>query len=102
MNLIFTKTLRDGRSAEIFFDGRSLYSSKINGVAAGSGHGITFRGPGIYSVGAVGLTAVEKNVAEAAADAIRLAPDYSQIRINGVSDARRSGEINKFAAGGVL
>lgn len=103
MEAIFTKTLKDGRDAVISFDGRSLYSARINGVDSGSGHGVAFiASRGFYAVGSIALTLEEKNAVEAAADAILLAADFSQVRINSVSDARRSGDINKFSHGGAL
>jgi hypothetical protein len=103
MKTIFTKTLKDGRNAEISFDGRSLYSATIDGAAAGSGHGVSFiTARGFYAVGSVALTVEEKNAVEAGADAIRLASDRSQSRINSVSDARHSGDINKFSCGGAV
>ena len=99
MTTIFTKTLRDGRTAEISFDGKSLYSAKINGVDAGSGHGVAFVASAkLYVVGKVALTEIEKNEVEAASSAIRI---VTPMVLNGaagsVAEVRRAGDINKFS-----
>lgn len=98
MKTIFTKTLADGRVAQIAFDGSSLYAATINGKPAGSGHGIAWiAARGFYAVGSVALTCAEHAAAAAAANAMRdMTPDNSQARINGVYEAIRSGDINKF------
>ena len=98
MKTILKKTLADGRVAEVSFDGRSLYAATISGKPAGSGHGIAWiAARGFYAVGSVALTCEEHAVAAAAANAMRdMTPDKSQARVNAVSEAIRSGDINKF------
>ena len=99
MKTIFTKTLKDGRSAEIQFDGLSLYVGLIEGAKTGSSHGLAYApSHGVYVVGKVGLTKDEAEKVTAAAEEIRnLTPmDRTEARYNMVSEARRSGDINKF------
>jgi hypothetical protein len=99
MKTIFTKTLRDGRTAEISFDGKSLYAAKINGADAGCGHGLAFIASAkLYVVGKVALTEGEKNAVQAAASAIRIAaPMVLNGSAGSVAEVTRSGDINKFS-----